>query len=366
MPDLVALALPAGPLFVEQIQRAWDAGDAVFPVDTRLPPPALNTVLNAVAPSVVVDENGERHERRGVPVEEGDAVVIATSGTTGDPKGVVLTHDAIRASAEITSQRLTVTSNDHWVACLPVAHIGGFTVITKALYANTRLTVLPSFDAAAVESAARAGATLISLVSAAMQRVDTVLFRRILLGGGPPPETRPANVTVTYGMTETGSGIVYDHYALDGVEIQIGESENEIMVRSPTLLRCYRDGSDPRDANGWFPTGDAGTLDESGRLDVFGRIEEVINTGGEKVWPASVERVLRMHPSIGDVVVRGEKDAEWGERVVALVEDDPPPLEEVRELTKQYLPAYAAPREIRRVERLMRTPTGKLRRSSSP
>ena len=112
----------------------------------------------------------------------------------------------------------------------------------------------------------------------------------ILLGGARPPLDRPANVVTTYGMTETGSGVVYDGIALDGVGVRIDERD-EIHLRGAMLLRCYRDGRHPLDADGWLPTGDLGHwLD--GRLVVEGRQDDLIKTGGEKVWPEAVEAVI--------------------------------------------------------------------------
>src|SRR5688572_21980844 len=157
-------------------------------------------------PSVVVDETGQHQTLTGgEPVEEGDALVVATSGSTGEPKGVVLTHDAVAASAAATSARLEVTGRDHWLACLPLSHVGGLAVVTRALCTGTGLTVLPRFDPVAVQSAS---ATLVSLVATALRRIDATSFRRVLLGGAAPPDDLPANVVTTYGMTETGSGIV--------------------------------------------------------------------------------------------------------------------------------------------------------------
>ena len=126
-PKLVALDLPGGREFVEQLQRIWDAGDAAFPVDQRLPAAARQGLYLAMG---VGDE-----------VEPGDALVVATSGSTGAPKGVVLTHDAVAASAEATSRRLGVGRDDHWLACLPLSHVGGLSVVTRALHSGTRLTV---------------------------------------------------------------------------------------------------------------------------------------------------------------------------------------------------------------------------------
>ncbi len=138
-------------------------------------------------------------------------------------------------------------------------------------------------------------------------------------------------------------------------------------MRGPFLLRCYRDGTDPRLPGGWFPTGDAGRLARDGSLTVFGRMAEVIVTGGEKVWPAPVEDVLSAHPGVSEVAVWKRSDPEWGERVVAWVVAppgvDPPGLEELRELVVGRLAPWAAPRELVVVGRLPRTAGGKVRRT---
>lgn len=365
MLELVALVLPAGERFVDELRRAWDAGDAVLPIDTRLPDPVVTTLLDELAPTVVVDGSGDRSRREGRPVEPGDALVVATSGTTGRPKGVVLTHDAVAASATATSRRLGVDPARHkWLACLPVAHIGGLSVITRALHSGTPLEVLPRFDADAVARAAVArGATHTSLVTTALARIDPTVFERILVGGSAVPDGLPANVVVTYGMTETGSGIWYGDRALDGVEVAVRDSE--IHVRGPMLLRCYRDGRDPKTTGGWLPTGDAGELTSEGRLVVHGRRGDVIVTGGEKVWPVAVEHVLARHPAVAEVMVVGRADGEWGRAVTALVvpaagaEVD---LRELRDFARPHLPPYALPRAVELVSSLPRTAIGKVRR----
>lgn len=367
MPRLVALDLAGGPDFVEALQRVWDRGDAVFPVDQRLPSPARRTLLRAMAPASVIDATGdEQRLADGRPVEDGDALVVATSGSTGAPKGVVLTHDAVAASARATSGALGVGPDDRWLACLPLAHVGGLSVVTRALLTGTPLTVLPGFDPDAVGHAARSGCTLVSLVGTALTRIDARLFRLILLGGGRPPVERPPNTVATYGMTETGSGIVYEGRPLPGVEIHIDDA-GEIHVRGPMLLRAYRDGVDPKDADGWLPTGDLGSWRPDGRLCVAGRRGELIITGGENVWPEVVESALRSHPGVADVAVTGRDDPEWGQRVVAFVvpadRTRPPTLDDLRAHVKAQLPAFCAPREVQVVAGLPRTALGKIRRS---
>jgi O-succinylbenzoic acid--CoA ligase len=371
MPELVALDLPAGPPFVEALQAAWDAGHAVLPLDPRLPRPAVRRLVETLRPSTIVDPDGGHRQPGSRPVEPGDALVVATSGSTGEPKGVVLTHDAVRASAASTSSRLGVDpGRDRWLACLPLAHIGGLAVVTRSLMTGTPVTVLDRFDPDEVTEQGRAGATLVSLVPTALARTDTAGFRTVVLGGAAPPAVLPPNVVTTYGSTETGSGVVYDGAPIDNVEVRIGDGTvgrpGEVLIRGPMLLRSYRDGTDPKVASGWLPTGDGGRIAADGTLTVFGRMAEMIITGGEKVWPVPVEQILTGHPGIDEVAVWKRPDPEWGERVVAWVvphdPSDPPGLDELRELVAGSLARWAAPREVVIVTTLPRTPSGKVRR----
>lgn len=347
MSRLVALDRPGGREFVDGLQRIWDAGDAAFPVDQRLPAQAARDLCDTMGV--------------GRPVDPGDALVLATSGSTGAPKGVVLTHGAVAASAAATSTRLGVTAADHWLACLPLSHVGGLSVVTRALHLGTGLTVLPGFDAAAVNSSS---ATLVSLVATTLTRVETSRFRTIVLGGSRPPEDRPANCVTTYGMTETGSGVVYDGVPLDGVDVRL-DADGQILLRGPMMLRCYRDGTTPLSDDGWLPTGDLGRWLDDGRLHVDGRTGDLIITGGENVWPEAVEAALADHAGVAEVMVRGVDDAEWGQIVEAVVvpADDTPTLESLRAHVKERHPAFMAPRHLTLVESLPRTTLGKLRRS---
>jgi O-succinylbenzoic acid--CoA ligase len=179
-----------------------------------------------------------------------------------------------------------------------------------------------------------------------------------VLGGSRPPAVVPPNAVVTYGMTETGSGVVYGGRPLDGVEVRIA-GDGEILLRGPMLLRTYRDGTDPKDADGWLPTGDGGSWDADGSLVVHGRRGDVVVTGGEAV--------LARLAGVADVAVAGIADADWGQRVVAYVvpadPGRPPSLDALRDAVKAELPAYAAPRQLVLVDHLPRTSLGKVRRS---
>jgi O-succinylbenzoic acid--CoA ligase len=349
VPRLVPI-LASGPAFVDDLVRAWDDGDAVLPLDPRLPPIARDTVLAAAR----IDD----------PVDDGDAAVVATSGSSGPAKAVVLTHDALRASAHATSTRLGVDPvTDTWLACIPLAHVGGLSVVTRALITGTKLVVHERFDADAAMAAARDGATLVSLVATALRRIDPAAFRTIVLGGSRPPDILPQNTVTTYGMTETGSGVVYDGRALHGVELEV--RDGEIHLRGPMLLRTYRDGRDPKDADGWFATGDLGRIDH-GVLTVFGRKGDLIITGGENVWPEPVEAVLSHVANVKDVAITGRPDDEWGQRVVAIVvpvnNTRPPTLEQLRAEVKDHIGPWAAPRAVEYVDTIPRTPLGKVER----
>jgi O-succinylbenzoic acid--CoA ligase len=200
----------------------------------------------------------------------------------------------------------------------------------------------------------------------------------LLVGGGPlAPELRDAaaglgaRVVETYGLTEACGGVAYDGRPLRGTEIRIAD-DGEIQLRGATLMEGYRnDPSATADAftlDGWLRTGDLGALDADGRLIVDGRGDEVIRSGGEKVWPGEVEGALAEHPKVGAVAVAGRPDAEWGEHVAAWVVpagvDDPPTLEELREHCRERLARFKAPKELFLVHELPRTPSGKIRRAA--
>jgi o-succinylbenzoate---CoA ligase len=360
---LVALAITPGPNFVAALRRVWDAGDAACPIDLRLPAPARERLLLAMAPDAIVTDSGETVALPGGrPVEDGDALVVATSGSSGEPKGVILTHAAVAASAQATTAKIGRQGDDHWLACLPLAHIGGLAVVTRSLVMGIPLTVTPTVDG---PHADQAPATLVSLVPTLLTRVVVTRFRRIVLGGSRPPLDRPPNSYATYGMTETGSGIVYDGFALDGVELRV--IDDEIHVRGPMLLRCYRDGRDPKSSDGWLATGDLGALAADGRLSVAGRRGDLIITGGDKVWPEAVEAVLSQHPLVLDVAITSISDPLWGQAVAALVVPQPghdsPPLDALRSLVKAALPSYCAPKSLYIVDGIPRTALGKIRRT---
>lgn len=382
--DLVAIDLRPGPGFLDTLRRAWDRGDAVLPLPQEAPRSFRLDIARRMGAGILVDPSGSQDTDWGWPIEEGDALVVATSGTTGEPKGVVHTHESIAASAYLSATALGVSGDTHWLCCLPLSHVAGLSVITRAWETGSELTVHDGFDAAMVDAAGADGGTHVSLVPTALRRIDPTRWRRILLGGSSIPHDRPTNTVAGYGMTETYGGIVYEGQPLPGVSVRVSGVERDaaelgpIEVRTPSAMSGYRrprpDATGapevpPFDHAGWFRTGDLGWIDPlDGRLRVEGRADDLIITGGEKVWPGPVEHALETHSSVTEAAVVGVADPEWGERVkavIVLADDSPEPtLEELRDWVAQGLPRAAAPREVATAKTLPRTSLGKLRRSS--
>tara|TARA_Y100000748_G_scaffold66918_1_gene54348 strand:+ start:2054 stop:3154 length:1101 start_codon:yes stop_codon:yes gene_type:complete len=363
MGKLIAFDMEGCDFFVSKLLEAWDKGHSVFPLDQRLPQARKEHLVKTFGASEVISEKGT-FRTKGISMEPDDALVIATSGTTGDPKGVVLTHTALQASSQITSSQLDVQASlDEWLCCIPVSHIGGFSVITRALHNGVRLRVQRRFDAALCEEAGRSGSTLVSLVPTALDRIDPSVFRKILVGGAASPQILPENSVTTYGLTETGSGIVYNGTLLPEVKIEI--RDGEILVQSPTLFSRYL-GDEPRNNEQWFTTGDAGFLQDDQKLVVTGRLDDVIITGGEKVWPALVESELNSLRLFSEHVVVGRHDQEWGQAVTIIgVPENPEKsidISDVRAQLRESLPNYALPKAIEIVEALPRNAMGKILR----
>jgi O-succinylbenzoic acid--CoA ligase len=360
--ELIAIDLPPGPDFVIALNEIWNNGDAVLPIDQRLPRVARQEMLKQLKAKEVITSNNERlHLDNSQPVEDGDALIIATSGSTGTPKGVVHTHESINSAIQITGARLNCSSDDHWLACLSLAHVGGLSVVLRAMSYKSKLSFVDHIDQDSINMALKSGATMTSLVPTVLQSVDVRQFRTVLIGGAQAPGVMPPNVVTTYGLTETMGGVIYNEVPLDQVEIRIS-AETEIQIKSPTLFRCYRDGTDTKITSGWFNTGDLGEL-VGGKLKVHGRKDELINTGGYKVWPSSVADVIREIDQVSDVIVAGTPDDKWGSAVTAWIVLKKPAttlkFEDVRQHVKTTLPDYCAPQKIYIVAEIPRSALGK-------
>lgn len=358
---LIALRLEGAPL-AAAIGDAWGAGDAVLPLPPALSKEALGRLMGEMRPAALVSAVGRLTLPDSKPIGRGVAAVVLTSGSTGAPKGVELSHAALRASAEMVAARLGGEPGDRWLLCVPMHHIAGLSILVRSALIGVRPVIHSGFSVAGV--AGEGGANLVSLVPTMLARllgagVDLSPWRRVLVGGGT---LRPdlldraraagAVVVTTYGMTETCGGCVFDGRPLEGVEVALGRG-GAISIGGPMLMRGYRGRAQltartMRD--GRLHTADIGRWDRDGRLEVMGRADDVIVTGGEKVWPAAVAARLAEHPLVSDAAVVGESDPEWGERVVALVVPNdpgaPPGLEELRGWVAARLERYNAPRSV--------------------
>jgi len=377
---LVAVARPPDGGWRGILEDAWEASAAVLPIDDRLPRPLAGDLLERARPTLLVDGDDVR-ALDGEPVEEDEALVVHTSGTGGAPKLVVFDRHAVDAAVASSALALDATPDDRWLSVLPLAHVGGLLVLLRAVLLDAPVTVLPAFDVASVDGERESVFTSVvptMLVRLLESGTDLRRFRAILVGGAHlSPDLREraeragARVIETYGLTESCGGVVYDGAPLPGTEMRI-DPDGGIELHGPTLMRGYRFEPDATAAaftgDGWLRPGDAGEIDGDGRLHVIGRTDDLINSGGERVWPDEVEAAIARDPRVAEVGVGGRLDAEWGQRVVAwVVPNDPshpPTLEELRDLVAESLPRHKAPRELVLVEHLPRTFSGKLRRAA--
>lgn len=318
----------------------------------------------------------------GAPIDDDVAVVVPTSGTTGTPKGAMLTAAALTASAHATHARLG--GPGQWLLALPAHHIAGLQVLVRAVVAGRRPVAMPAGfepgDLVSAVAAMGAGRRYVSLVSVQLDKVlrdpaatdALATFDAVLIGGGPMPtglaeRASAAGISVvrTYGMSETAGGCVYDGVPLDGVRVRLDESR--ILLGGPTLADGYRNrvAPDPFAEPGWFRTDDVGTLD-GGVLRVQGRVDDAVSTGGLTVMPPVVEAVLSRHPAIADCAVFGVADERLGQRVVAAIvlsaEVGAPTVAELRAFVAAELDATAAPREVHVVDEVPRRGIGKVDR----
>lgn len=295
--------------------------------------------------------------------DDDEPLVVETSGSTGRPKRVVLPRAAVRASGRATAARLG--GEGAWLLALPAAYVAGAQVVCRSLAAGHAPTLVEEHDSlAAAVAAMPAVDRYVSLVPTQLRRAledpDSLGalrdVRAVLLGGGPVDadlRERAAAAGVrtvaTYGSAETAGGCVYDGVPLDGVGLALA-ADGRIRLAGPTLFERY-DGDPALTAevlvDGWFHTADAGRLDEDGRLQVLGRVDDVVVTGGVNVPAPAVAARLRAHPELADAEVVGVPDAEWGHRLVALVVGARvPSLEVLRDWVGEVHPRTWAPREV--------------------
>ncbi len=321
--------------------------------------------------------------RAGAEIGDDIAVVLSTSGTTGPPKGALLTARALVASAEATHRRLG--GQGRWLLALPAHHVAGFQVLVRSVVAgHDPVAVPPGVDAddlVAAVAALGSGRRYASLVAA---QLDKALGHRpairalaeldaVLVGGGPMPAriaqkaaAEGISVVRTYGMSETAGGCVYDGRPLEGVGVR-ADPNGRISLCGPTIASGYRNAvtPDPFAEPGWFRTDDIGTIDGSGVVTVLGRLDEAISTGGLTVLPQLVEAAVATHPAVVECAVFGSDDDRLGQQVVVAVVVEPGStvtLHELRAHVTASLPSTAAPRRLHIVDTLPKRGIGKVDR----
>ena len=444
--DRVALLMPPSERYVALIHSVARVGAVAVPLNHRQSTPELLSQLQDSDPSLVVHEGApgakakERRRRwqlaselmaeaasaRAEPVL-GDLLdlgsphaIIYTSGSSGTPKGVELTLSNLMWNAISVGLRTGASTDDRWLLCMPLFHVGGYSIIFRSVLHGSGVVLHPKFDPKLVSrSLDKDGITITSFVPTMLSEVLDARggkpldprVRIIFLGGGPPPfrlvsdvRKRRLPVLLTYGMTETCSqvavskawasskGPAYTSVFPSEVSVLRAGTKTsvlfaepgevgEVAVRGPTLFRGY--WRKPALTSGrfkgeWFLTGDLGILqpgiEPSGRREngivILGRKDEMIVSGGEKVFPAEVETALREHPAVRDALVVGIDDAKWGQKVVAVVEakaelrDGPPSALELSAFLREKVGSYKIPKEYRFWASLPRTPTGKARRAA--
>lgn len=304
--------------------------------------------------------------------DDEEPMVVETSGSSGEPKRVVLSRSAVLASVHATDRRLGGAGR--WLLALPAAYVAGLQVVVRSLVAGQPPTLLDEHGSVASAVASR-DLDFVSLVPTQLHRMledpaETAAlrtFRTVLLGGGPvEPGLREraamAGITVvaTYGSAETAGGCVYDGVALDGVGLAV-DGDARLRVTGPMLFDRY-DGDPALTAqtlvDGWFLTSDAARIDDDGRLQVLGRLDDMVVTGGVNVPAPAVARRLRDHPVVTEVEVLGVSDPEWGNRLVAFVVGALD-LDEARAWVAKVHPRSWAPRQLVVVDAIPLLPNGK-------
>lgn len=325
--------------------------------------------------------------------------ILFTSGTTGQPKGAQLTFGNHFFSAVGSMLNLGLHADDVWLACLPLFHVGGLSILLRGVIYGIPVVVHESFDAAEVNRMIEAEhVTIISVVSTMLQRMleaglgaQPTSLRCVLLGGGPAPRplleacaARNLPVVQTYGLTEAASQVATlppeDALRKLGsagkpllpTELKIENAEangvGEIVVRGPTVTPGYYANAEATAhvlREDWLHTGDIGYLDDEGYLYVLDRREDLIISGGENVYPAEIEAVLLSHPAIAEAGVAGAEDARWGQVPVAYVvrrAGETLTETEIKDFCAARLAKYKIPSKIFFTEALPRNAAGKLLR----
>jgi o-succinylbenzoate---CoA ligase len=395
--ERVGLHAPNSLAYVLAVHALMRLGATLVPLNTRLTQTEiewqqhdaqLSHVLDAAAVDDLLNAPPAAPYARDYDLDAWHCIMY-TSGTTGRPKGAILTYGNHWHSAQASAENMGAEPEDRWLACLPLFHIGGLAIVLRSVWYGTAAIIHERFDAERVNRAIEQdGVTIVSVVSTMLQRMldqragrpYPKALRCVLLGGGPAPlpllETAlqlGAPVIQSYGLTEAASQVATlapeerlrkvgsAGKPLKNMRLRI-EPDGEILIDGPAVSPGYLH-QPPR--TGWLRTGDLGYLDADGYLYVLDRRDDLIVSGGENVYPAEVESALRAHPAVEDAGVRGLEHAEWGQTVAAFVQLRRGASASEADLTafcRQRLAGYKIPRHFRFVEQLPRNAAGKLLR----
>jgi o-succinylbenzoate---CoA ligase len=352
---------------------------------------ALGEVLAAkqavfiTAPEV----NGKMPETFGLPdeVEAGVGLIVETSGSSGKPKRVTLSREAILASANASQIRLG--GPGQWLLALPINFVAGANVLIRSLVADTQPVLMNTSVPFTAEAFARAASLMTatrrytSLVPTQLGRIATAIedafspsgkndfllaqlrkFDAILVGGQAPQDEVIERLTelgvkivTTYGMTETGGGCVYDGLPLDGVKLSL--VGNRIEIAGPVLASEIADDSGVQPIGESFVTNDLGEFDDSGRLRVLGRIDRVIVSGGLKISLDRVEELARAVPGVAELAATAIADREWGQRVGIVYLGSPEVADEIALALANDLGPAGKPVRVVRTDGVPKLPSGK-------
>lgn len=434
MGERVAALLPNNLAFVCLVHALARIGAILVPLNTRLSGAEISWQLKHANCSALVFDKTTADQVDTINTEglrllrssslfDGDSVqkdettppwdvdaiqaIIFTSGTTGKPKGAMLTFSNHFYSAVSSGYRLGVFPKDIWLCCLPIYHVGGLAILLRSCLYGTAVELHDGFDVAAVsDSLETRKITLVSLVPTMLHRLFRhrgarpwpSSLRHALLGGAAVSaelvstcQDRRIPVSVTYGLTEAasqvatmgpedvlrkpgsaGKPLLFTRVAIvseDGRELPATEA-GEIIVSGPTVMAGYvqdEESSARVLQNEWLHTGDIGCLDEDGDLWVLQRRDDIIVTGGENVYPAEVEAVMKLHPAVSEACVVGIQDQEWGQRVAAAVvfrESEKSSIDELLSFCRQHLAGYKLPRQTIVLHTLPQTASGKIHRQA--
>jgi len=361
------------------IYALWERGVAPLLLHPRLTESERETLLASA--------------RLSAPLRVADpAAVLYTSGTTGTPRAAILTRSALLASAAASEANMGWRDDDCWLLCMPLAHVGGLSIVSRCLLARQCVALAETFDPAGLPRfMEHAQVTLLSCVPTMLMRLldhgwtPPSTLRAVLLGGAPASREllhrASANrvpVLVTYGFTEACSQVATTPYALrhepcaygvgkalPGIEVR--SRNGHLEVRGPVLMAGYWNER-PLRSDEWFDTGDLGSIDAEGFIRVDARRQDLIITGGENVYPVEVENVLEECPGVLAAAVFGMSDELWGQAVIAAIVAKRSAAMEIalRAHMVAHLAPHKRPRRLFFVERLPHTRAGKLDRAALP